>query len=81
MRKSLANAATLSENAARLSVQLNAIAAEQNRNLDARRWRRCAPRGERGGLGDDRFDDEELPTSSASLTRIAANLDSTSRRG
>ena len=35
MRKSLANAAALTESAARLSVQLNTIAAEQNRNLTA----------------------------------------------
>ena len=33
MRKTMANAAELSANASRLSVQLNAIAAEQNRNL------------------------------------------------
>ena len=35
MRRSLANAAELTRSAARLSLQLNAIAAEQNRNLTA----------------------------------------------
>ncbi len=60
MRRSLANAARLTDAAARLSVQLNAIAAEQNRNLTAT-MASLPPRGERGGLGEDRLDDAELP--------------------
>ena len=79
MRKSLANAAQLTESAARLSLQLNAIAAEQNRNLTATMasFRRAA-----GAVDSVKIDStmRNFQTSSASLTRIAANLDSTSRR-
>jgi phospholipid/cholesterol/gamma-HCH transport system substrate-binding protein len=79
MRKSLANAAQLTESAARLSVQLNAIAAEQNRNLTATMasFRRAA-----GAVDSVKIDStmRNFQASSASLTRIAANLDSTSRR-
>jgi phospholipid/cholesterol/gamma-HCH transport system substrate-binding protein len=79
MRKSMANAAQLTESAARLSVQLNAIAAEQNRNLTATMasFRRAA-----GAVDSVKIDStmRNFQTSSASLTRIAANLDSTSRR-
>jgi phospholipid/cholesterol/gamma-HCH transport system substrate-binding protein len=79
MRKSLANAAALTESAARLSVQLNAIAAEQNRNLTATMasFRRAA-----GAVDSVKIDStmRNFQASSASLTRIAANLDSTSRR-
>jgi phospholipid/cholesterol/gamma-HCH transport system substrate-binding protein len=79
IRRSMANAATLSANAAQLSMQLNAIAAEQNRNLTATMaaFRRAA-----GAVDSAKIDStmRNFQTSSASLTRIAANLDSTSRR-
>ena len=79
IRRSMANAATLSANAAQLSLQLNAIAAEQNRNLTATMaaFRRAA-----GAVDSVKIDStmRNFQTSSASLTRIAANLDSTSRR-
>jgi phospholipid/cholesterol/gamma-HCH transport system substrate-binding protein len=79
IRRSMASAATLSANAAQLSIQLNAIAAEQNRNLTATMaaFRRAA-----GAVDSAKIDStmRNFQTSSASLTRIAANLDSTSRR-
>ncbi len=79
MRRSLASTATLSANAAQLSVQLNAIAAEQNRNLTATMasFRRAA-----GAVDSVKIDStlKNFQTSSASLTRIAANLDQTSKR-
>ena len=79
MRRSLASTATLSANAAQLSVQLNAIAAEQNRNLTATMasFRRAA-----GAVDSAKIDStlKNFQTSSASLTRIAANLDQTSKR-
>jgi phospholipid/cholesterol/gamma-HCH transport system substrate-binding protein len=79
MRKTLANAAELSQAATRLSIQLNSIAAEQNRNLTATMasFRRAAT-----ALDSAKIDSTmtNFRTSSASLTRIAANLDSTSRR-
>jgi phospholipid/cholesterol/gamma-HCH transport system substrate-binding protein len=79
IRKSMANAATLSANAAQLSVQLNAIAAEQNRNLTATMasFRRAASAVDSAKIDSTM---RNFQTSSASLTRIAANLDSTSRR-
>jgi len=78
MRKSLANAAQLSENAARLSVQLNAIAAEQNRNLTATM---TSLRRAVSAVDSAKIDStmKNFQTSSATLTRIASNLDSTSR--
>ena len=79
IRRSLASTATLSANAAQLSIQLNAIAAEQNRNLTATMasFRRAA-----GAVDSAKIDStmKNFQTSSASLTRIAANLDATSRR-
>ena len=79
MRRTMANAAELSANASRLSVQLSAIAAEQNRNLTATmsQLRRAA-----SAVDSVKIDSmmRNFQTSSASLTRIAANLDSTSRR-
>jgi phospholipid/cholesterol/gamma-HCH transport system substrate-binding protein len=79
MRKSLANAERLTDAAARLSIQLNAVAAEQNRNLTATMatFRRAA-----SAVDSAKIDStiRNFQTSSASLTRIAANLDSTSRR-
>jgi phospholipid/cholesterol/gamma-HCH transport system substrate-binding protein len=79
MRKSLANAAALTESAARLSVQLNAIAAEQSRNLTATMtsFRRAASAVDSAKIDSTM---KNFQASSASLTRIAANLDSTSRR-
>ena len=78
LRRTLANAAELSQAASRLSVQLSSIAAEQNRNLTATMtsFRRAA-----SALDSAKIDStmSNFRTSSASLTRIAANLDSTSR--
>jgi phospholipid/cholesterol/gamma-HCH transport system substrate-binding protein len=78
MRKSLGNAAALTESAARLSVQLNTIAAEQSRNLTATMasFRRAASAVDSAKIDSTM---KNFQTSSASLTRIAANLDSTSR--
>ena len=78
MRRTLANAAELSQAAARLSIQLNAIAAEQNRNLTATMasFRRAASAVDSAKIDSTM---SNFRTSSASLTRIAANLDSTSR--
>ena len=79
MRRSLANAATLSASAAQLSAQLTSIAAEQNRNLTATMatFRRAA-----SAVDSAKIDSTltNFRTSSASLSRIAANLDSTSKR-
>jgi phospholipid/cholesterol/gamma-HCH transport system substrate-binding protein len=79
IRRSLANAAVLSQNAAQLSAQLNVIAAEQNRNLTATMsaFRRAA-----SAIDSARIDStmRNFQTSSASLARIAANLDQTSKR-
>jgi phospholipid/cholesterol/gamma-HCH transport system substrate-binding protein len=79
IRRSMANAATLSANAAQLSIQLTAIAAEQNRNLTATMasFRRAA-----GAVDSAKIDStmRNFQTSSASLTRIAENLDATSKR-
>jgi phospholipid/cholesterol/gamma-HCH transport system substrate-binding protein len=79
IRRSMANAATLSANAAQLSMQLNAIAAEQNRNLTTTMasFRRAASAVDSAKI-DSTF--RNFQTSSASLTRIAAHLDSTSKR-
>ena len=78
MRRSLANAAELTQAAARLSIQLNAIAAEQSRNLTATMasFRRAASAVDSAKIDSTM---RNFQTSSASLTRIAANLDSTSR--
>ena len=79
MRKSLANAAELTQAAARLSIQLNAIAAEQNRNLTATMasFRRAASAVDSAKIDSTM---KNFQTSSASLTRIAENLDATSKR-
>ena len=79
MRRSLANAARMTDAAARLSVQLNAIAAEQNRNLTATM---TSLRRAVSAVDSAKIDStmKNFQTSSASLARIAANLDSTSRR-
>ena len=78
MRRSLANVAELSQAAARLSVQLNSIAAEQNRNLTTTMasFRRAASAVDSAKIDSTM---KNFQTSTASLTRIAANLDSTSR--
>jgi len=78
MRKSLANAAELTQSAARLSVQLNAIAAEQNRNLTATM---ASLRRAVSAVDSAKIDStmKNFQTSSATLSRIASNLDSTSR--
>ena len=79
IRKSLANAAALSASAAHLSEQLNAIAAEQNRNLTLTiaQFRRAASAIDSAKINSTM---RNFQTSSASLTRIASNLDSTSAR-
>jgi phospholipid/cholesterol/gamma-HCH transport system substrate-binding protein len=78
MRRSLANAAQLTEAAARLSIQLNAIAAEQNRNLTATM---ASLRRAVSAVDSAKIDStmKNFQASSASLARIAQNLDSTSR--
>ena len=78
MRRSLANAAQLTQSAARLSLQLNAIAAEQNRNLTATMasFRRAASAVDSAKIDSTM---KNFQTSSATLTKIAQNLDSTSR--
>ena len=78
MRRSLASAAEMTQAAARLSIQLNSIAAEQNRNLTATMasFRRAASAVDSAKIDSTM---RNFQTSSASLTRIAANLDSTSR--
>ena len=79
LRRSLANAATVSASAAQLSLQLNAIAAEQNRNLTVTMaaFRRAASAVDSAKIDSTM---KNFRTSSENLTRIAANLDSTSRR-
>ena len=79
MRRTMANAAELSANASRLSLQLNAIAAEQNRNLTLtmNQLRRSM-----SAIDSAKIDStlKNFQTSSASLTQIASNLATTSRR-
>jgi phospholipid/cholesterol/gamma-HCH transport system substrate-binding protein len=79
IRKTLASAATMSSNAATLSAQLNTIAAEQNRNLTLTMaaFRRAASAVDSAKIDSTM---RNFQTSSATLTRIAANLDSTSKR-
>lgn len=79
IRKSLANAAELSANATRLSIQLTSIAAEQNRNLSATMasFRRAANAVDSASIDSTL---KNFKKSSESLTRIASNLDSTTKR-
>ena len=79
LRRTMANAATVSASAAQLSGQLNAIAAEQNRNLTQTMaaFRRAATAVDSAKIDSTM---KNFRTSSESLTRIARNLDSTSRR-
>jgi phospholipid/cholesterol/gamma-HCH transport system substrate-binding protein len=79
IRKSLANAAELSANATRLSIQLNQIAAEQNRNLTATMasFKRAASAVDSASIDSTL---KNFRKSSESLTRIAANIDSTSKK-
>jgi phospholipid/cholesterol/gamma-HCH transport system substrate-binding protein len=79
IRRSLASAAELSHSAARLSTQLNVIAAEQNRNLSALMlsFRRAASAVDSAAIDSTM---KNFRKSSESLTRIAANLDQTSER-
>ena len=78
MRRSLANAAQMTASAAKLSAQLNAIAAEQNRNLTATM---ASLRRAVSAVDSAKIDStmKNFQTSSATLTKIASNLDSTSR--
>lgn len=79
IRKSLANAAELSANATRLSIQLNQIAAEQNKNLTATMasFKRAASAVDSAAIDSTL---KNFRRSSESLTRIAANMDTTSRK-
>jgi phospholipid/cholesterol/gamma-HCH transport system substrate-binding protein len=79
MRRTMANAAELSANASRLSLQLNAIAAEQNRNLTLTM---AQLRRSMSAIDSAKIDStlRNFQTSSASLTQIASNLATTSRR-
>lgn len=79
IRKSLANAAELSANATRLSIQLNQIAAEQNKNLTATMasFKRAASAVDSASIDSTL---KNFKKSSESLTRIASNIDSTSRK-
>jgi phospholipid/cholesterol/gamma-HCH transport system substrate-binding protein len=79
MRRTMANAAELSANASRLSLQLNAIAAEQNRNLTLTMTQL---RRSMSAIDSAKIDStlRNFQTSSASLTQIASNLATTSRR-
>ena len=79
IRKSLANAAELSASATRLSIQLNAIAAEQNRNLSQvmASFKRAASAVDSASIDSTM---KNFRKSSESLTRIASNLDSTTKR-
>ncbi len=79
MRRTMANAAELSANASRLSVQLNSIAAEQNRNLTATMasFRRAANAVDSASIDSTL---KNFRRSSESLTQIAENLDQTSAR-
>ena len=79
IRRSLASTATLSANAAQLSVQLNRIAAEQNRNLTLTMNQL---RSAMSAVDSAKIDStlKNFQTSSASLTQIASNLANTSRR-
>ena len=79
MRRTMANAATASANAAQLSAQLNTIAAEQNRNITAMMTslRRATSAVDSAKIAATM---ENFRVSSEHLTQIAANLDSTSRR-
>jgi phospholipid/cholesterol/gamma-HCH transport system substrate-binding protein len=79
IRKTMANAATLSASASALSAQLSGVVAEQNRSISALMvsLKRTA-----GAVDSAKIDStlKNFRTSSESLTRIAANLDSTSKR-
>ena len=79
IRKTMANAAALSAQATVLSVELNRIAAEQNRNLTVTMaaFRRAASAVDSAKIDSTM---KNFRTSSESLTRLAANLDSTSRK-
>ena len=79
IRKSLANAAELSASATRLSIQLNQIAADQNRNLTATMasFKRAASAVDSASIDSTL---KNFRKSSESLTRIAANIDTTSRK-
>ena len=78
IRRSMANAALVSASAAQLSAQLNSIAAEQNRNLTITMasFRRAANAVDSAAIDSTL---KNFRKSSESLTRIASNLDSTSR--
>jgi phospholipid/cholesterol/gamma-HCH transport system substrate-binding protein len=79
IRKSLANSAELSANATRLSIQLNQIAAEQNKNLTATMasFKRAASAVDSASIDSTL---KNFKRSSESLTRIASNIDSTSKK-
>jgi phospholipid/cholesterol/gamma-HCH transport system substrate-binding protein len=79
MRRAIANTVTISENASRLSAQLNSIVGAEQKNIDAAlaSLRRAATAVDSAAIDSTV---KNLRTSSASLTRIASHLDTTSRR-
>ena len=79
IRKTMANAAEMSANANRLALSLNSVVAEQNRNMTAlaANLRRATSAIDSASIDSTL---KNFRKSSESLTRIAANLDTTSRR-
>jgi phospholipid/cholesterol/gamma-HCH transport system substrate-binding protein len=79
IRKTMANAAEMSANANRLAISLNGAVAEQNRNITAlaNNLRRATSAIDSAQIA---LTLNNFRQSSENLTRIAANLDSTSKR-
>jgi phospholipid/cholesterol/gamma-HCH transport system substrate-binding protein len=79
IRKAMANAELVSANANRLALQLNAVVAEQNRNVSAlaANLRRATSAIDSATIDSTM---KNFRRSSESLTRIAASFDTTSRR-
>ena len=79
LRKAMANTVVLSDNATRLSQQLNAVVTEQNRNVSLlmANLRRATSAVDSASIDSTL---KNFRRSSESLTHIAANLDSTSQR-
>src|SRR5205814_1701627 len=79
IRRTMANAEAMSANANRLALSLNQVVAEQNRNITAlaNNLRRATSAIDSVAIDSTL---KNFRRSSESLTRIAANLDTTSRR-
>ncbi len=79
IRKTMANAAEMSANANRLAISLNGVVAEQNKNITAlaANLRRATSAIDSASIDSTL---KNFRRSSESLTHIAANLDSTSKR-